>query len=206
MAATFEQDLKGQKLWYFAYGSNMSTAKFTGSRGIQPLDAARVYLPGWALTFEIPGLPYSEPAFCSIRPVDETLELGVPDVTGSAYLITDRQYKSVIASEGGGTAYTDILVDARPVGVEDASKTGKSLQVRTLGPAMTRCPPARPSQRYMVCMAFFLMYISGTACSVTPYRATTLKQGLSANSVSCAEYHQQWCWRSPATQKLSAIP
>ena len=145
------QSLEDTNLWYFAYGSNMSTAKFVGSRGIQPLDTARVYLPGWILTMDIPGLPYSEPAFSSIQPVNGALELGLPNVIGVAYLITHEQHRKVMASEGGGIAYTDILVDARPVSDKDATRTGHQLQVRTLGTAMRRCPPARPSKRYMVC-------------------------------------------------------
>lgn len=147
---TVTKDSADQQLWYFAYGSNMSTAKFIGSRGIHPLDIARVWLPGWILTLEIPGLPYSEPAFTSVRPVTDTLEVGAPSVIGVAYLITLEQHKRVIASEGGGAAYADIWVDALPVADKDATKTGQRLKVRTLGSAITRSPPARPSSRYMV--------------------------------------------------------
>lgn len=142
-----------KNVWYFAYGSNMSTAKFIGGRGIHPLDVARVRLPGWILSMEIPGVPYSEPAFSSVRPADDALELGRPEVLGVAYLITPAQHRTVIASEGGGTAYDDISVDARPVTDEDAAKTGHALQVRTLGTAMKRWPLARPSERYMVSIA-----------------------------------------------------
>ena len=141
---------QGKNLWYFAYGSNMSTAKFIGSRGMQPLDAARVSLPGWRLTMEIPGVPYSEPAFGSIRPANGSIELGLPEVIGVAYLITDSQYKKVVASEGGGIAYDDISINAKPITSEDAVRTGPQPRVRTLGTAMSRHPPARPSKRYMV--------------------------------------------------------
>ena len=55
-------------IWYLAYGSNMSRAKFTGSRGIVPKKAARVRVPGWTLAMNIPGLPYSEPTFLSVVP------------------------------------------------------------------------------------------------------------------------------------------
>lgn len=128
----------------------MSTAKFIGSRGIQPLDIARVSLPGWILTMDIPGVPYSEPAFSSIRPVNTLTDQALSGVIGVAYLITDLQYKRVIASEGGGIAYDDISVDAKPVAHEDAVRTGPQPQVRTLGTAMIRHPPALPSKRYMV--------------------------------------------------------
>ncbi len=150
---------QGKNLWYFAYGSNMSAAKFIGSRGIQPLDVARVSLPGWILTMEIPGVPYSEPAFSSIRPINGSIDRLLPEVMGVAYLISDLQYKKVIASEGGGVAYDDISVDAKPVGDEDAKRTGPRPQVRTLGTAMTRHPPALPSKRYMVYNFQFLSYL-----------------------------------------------
>ncbi|MCJ1380196.1 hypothetical protein MMC17_003299 [Xylographa soralifera] len=150
-------------LWYFAYGSNMSSAKFTGSRGIVPRAAARVRVPGWVLALNIPGLPYSEPTFTSVVPrppstmvsavptdsVCAAPETGIPDVLGVAYLITADQYVRVFGSEGGGIAYEDIEVDAVPVGEKDREQTGERLKVRTLGAAIERYPSPRPSRRYM---------------------------------------------------------
>lgn len=146
-------DAKPGTLWYFAYGSNMSTAKFTGGRGIVPLDTARVRLPHWVLAMEIPGLPYSEPSFSSIRSRNASrAEDGhVRDVLGIAYLITEDQYRRVIASEGGGIAYADISVLGEGVGKEDQEKLQNGCPMRTLGSTdMTRAPPPRPSLRYMV--------------------------------------------------------
>ncbi|KAF2729069.1 hypothetical protein EJ04DRAFT_516215, partial [Polyplosphaeria fusca] len=143
-------------LWYFAYGSNMSSAKFTGSRGIVPLKSKLVRIPGWVLTMEIPGVPYAEPSFSAIRRrEDSEAEQGQPDVAGVAYLITLAQYQKVVASEGGGIAYNDVLLDG--VSVEDEERTqclGGSrglggLQLRTLAAAMTRWPQPTPSGRYM---------------------------------------------------------
>ncbi|MCJ1352282.1 MAG: hypothetical protein MMC33_002266 [Icmadophila ericetorum] len=175
----------GELLWYFAYGSNMSSAKFTGSRGIAPLATARVRVPGWVLALNIPGLPYSEPTFTSITPrtpsgsklsatlsnatvsansgsseiesdaIIPELELGpdfgleIPDIIGVAYLITASQYIKVLGSEGGGIAYEDIEVDAVPLDETDREQTGPRLKVRTLGAAIERYPPPKPSKRYM---------------------------------------------------------
>lgn len=139
-----------ENIWYFAYGSNMSSSKFIGGRGIHPLDVARVRLPCWTMTMEIPGLPYSEPAFSSIRPSEDATDSTVPDVIGVAYLISPDQYRRVIASEGGGIAYSDISVEAVPLTDEDAARTGPGPLVRTLGTILARHPPARPSERYMV--------------------------------------------------------
>lgn len=74
----------------------------------------------------------------------------IPDVLGIAYLITADQYVKVLGSEGGGIAYEDIEVDATPVGEKDREQTGERLKVRTLGAAIERHPPPRPSKRYMV--------------------------------------------------------
>lgn len=167
-------------LWYFAYGSNMSSEKFTGSRGIVPALTARVFLPGWILAMEIPGFPYSEPAFSSIKPAGHVKAWSaLPDVTGVAYWITDHQYRQVIASEGGGTAYTDIEVEAKPLTVGDAAKTGERLKVRTLGSAMSRSPAARPSKRYMVCAGGRTFLQSHVSRCLHVVRFTMLLCGLS---------------------------
>ncbi|KAI6086514.1 hypothetical protein F4821DRAFT_238415 [Hypoxylon rubiginosum] len=144
-------DTQPEKVWYFAYGSNMSSAKFTGGRGIEPIDVARVRIPGWALTMEIPGMPYSEPSFSSIAPRRDTdAEKGISfDVIGVAYLITQEQYRRVISSEGGGIAYRDICLVGEPVDEDDRAKVGYQIMLRTLGTAMLRHPPPVPSQRYM---------------------------------------------------------
>lgn len=136
-------------VWYFAYGSNMSRAKFTVSRGIEPILVARVRIPGWTLTTEIPGTPYTEPAFTTIRPINAT-DYKAREVLGVAYLITRDQYIRLVASEGGGIAYADIAVSAVPMTSADEDLTGKNLIVRTLGTILKRYPPACPSRRYMV--------------------------------------------------------
>lgn len=158
-----EKHIAAPNVWYFAYGSNMSTAKFTGSRGIYPLATARVQVPGWILAFNIPGVPYSEPSFTSIIPrvEDGNQENGcsTPNVLGVAYLITQEQYINVQASEGGGIMYTDIELDAVPLTAKDREATGSILKVRTLVvvPMMERAPWPLPSERYMV----RLLWLSG---------------------------------------------
>lgn len=144
---------ESETVWYLAYGSNMSTAKFTGRRGIVPMKSARVFLPNWVLTAEIPGVPYSEPSYYSIRPRKESgAEKALsPDVIGVAYLITAEQYHRVIASEGGQIAYQDIRVCGKPLDAADAENTGAEVVVQTLGSTtMVRHPTPTPSQRYMV--------------------------------------------------------
>jgi len=52
---------------YFAFGSNVNTKTFSGVRGIQPSAAYPAVLPGYRLVFNVPGLPYFEPAFASVK-------------------------------------------------------------------------------------------------------------------------------------------
>lgn len=147
---------KPKKLWYFAYGSNMSKAKFTGSRGIVPMDTVLVRIPQWIIAMEIPGMPYMEPSFSSITPRDcaATETATAPDVVGVAYLITEEQYSQVKASEGGGVAYRDTCILGEPIIKGMQERGGGQLVVRTLTTALMRHPPPAPSQRYMVRLPF----------------------------------------------------
>jgi hypothetical protein len=143
---------KADTLWYFAYGSNMSSAKFTGRRGIIPIKSAKVTLPNWVLVAEIPGVPYSEPSFFSIRRRGESEgeDARTPDVIGVAYLITKEQYREVIASEGGQIAYEDIAVEGMFLDTVDIGMAARVV-VRTLGStSMVRHPAPKPSLRYKV--------------------------------------------------------
>lgn len=131
----------------------MSTEKFTAHRGIKPIQWARVWLPHYILSMEIPGVPYSEPGYASIRRRgDSDPEMAAPDVVGIAYELTTEQYQRVIASEGGQIAYQDITVVVKPADRTSEERIGSSeLTVRTLGStSMVRRPEPVPSERYMV--------------------------------------------------------
>jgi len=150
-------------VWYFAYGSNMSSDKFSNRRGIHPLASARILVPGWRLTFEVPGMPYSEPGMSSIAPIDrvphvptardpeKSPEAGVV-VQGRAYLITPLQLVQVVKSEGGGIAYKMEKLHGEAVGPEDEAQLGgRCVDVFALVnvPAMSReNPEPLPSKRY----------------------------------------------------------
>lgn len=149
-------------IWYFAYGSNLTTETFRAHRGITPLAALPVYVPGWMLVFDIYGLPYSEPAFASISPTpfkddaDEKAACEVaPSVHGTAYLLDRASFISVVASEGGGVAYDEVELVAVPVAKQELDPiASKPFAVMTLvrgyGPTVERCP----SQRYKVGVHF----------------------------------------------------
>ncbi|CAA9964711.1 Gliotoxin biosynthesis protein GliK [Pyrenophora teres f. maculata] len=109
-------DDKAKTVLYLAYGSNLCDETFRSVRGIRPLSQVNVLVPSLKLTFDLPGIPYQEPCFANTA-------LRVPDaqdyhkdrwhkgLVGVVYEVTLADYAHIIATEGGGSAYNDILVD-----------------------------------------------------------------------------------------------
>lgn len=156
-------------VWYFAYGSNLSSETFRSHRGIQPLKAIPVRVPGWSITFDIWGIPYQEPAFSSISVAASLVDIrshsqiSAPAVHGTAYLVDREAYYSIIASEGGGTAYKEISVPAERI-IADAEKDFQHdpqfLTVMTLTRGYAATIPRYPSERYKVrLVALFPFFI-----------------------------------------------
>ncbi|KAF2106370.1 hypothetical protein BDV96DRAFT_507952 [Lophiotrema nucula] len=138
-----------KNVWYFAYGSNMSSTTFREGRGIDPLQSIAVKVPGWRLVFDIFGMPYREPAFASIAPIPvrtplEPLLMHEEQVHGIAYLVTHEQYIHIIASEGGDIEYNQIELPA----VAIHGNTDDVLTVKTLVTAFACTPTRLPSLRY----------------------------------------------------------
>ncbi|KAF2090803.1 hypothetical protein K490DRAFT_16043, partial [Saccharata proteae CBS 121410] len=124
-------------VFYLAYGSNLAYETFQGKRGIKPLSQVNVLVPELRLTFDLPGIPYNEPCFANsarrvadesedIAPMSEKTALmsGSPDyhkdhwkkgLVGVVYEVTLEDYAHIIATEGGGAAYQDILVACYPL-------------------------------------------------------------------------------------------
>lgn len=136
---------------YLAYGSNLSNETFRGNRGIKPLSQVNVQVPSLRLTFDLPGLPYAEPCFANTGRRDpandpprktstskEDSELPSQQderekyrknrwhkgLIGVVYEVTPEDYAHVIATEGGGASYHDILVECHPF---DSSDPGQSV-------------------------------------------------------------------------------
>ncbi|KAF9122749.1 hypothetical protein BGW39_009531 [Mortierella sp. 14UC] len=61
-----------ETIWYLAYGSNMSPKVLTESRKIHPLETKRVRVPGYWLSMDLGGIPFSEPCFASILKMDRS--------------------------------------------------------------------------------------------------------------------------------------
>ncbi|KAI6351242.1 hypothetical protein MCOR25_010064 [Pyricularia grisea] len=123
---------------YLAYGSNLCAQTFLGVRGIRPLSRANVTAPSLRLVFDLPGVPYVEPCFANTAPRKlpkvpggdkppipipeipprssrfETNSHGDPvwdkGLIGVVYEVTREDYAKIVATEGGGSSYQDILV------------------------------------------------------------------------------------------------
>lgn len=128
---------RAETVLYLAYGSNLSSKTFRGSRGIQPLSQIGVVVPKLRLTFDIPGLPYLEPCFAAtqfrteketvvddgetstendplIAHLDYYKDTWLKPLVGVVYEVTMADYARIIATEGGGRGYKDIVVDCYP--------------------------------------------------------------------------------------------
>ncbi|KAF2435219.1 hypothetical protein EJ08DRAFT_656843 [Tothia fuscella] len=144
---------------YLAYGSNLCYATFQGSRGIKPLSQMNVVVPELRMTFDLPGLPYTEPCFAnSARRDPAGSSRGSHDVesqdyhkdrwkkgmVGVVYEVTPSDYAHIIATEGGGSSYHDIIVTCYPL-----SSKENVPDIPTTIPFKTHtlfAPPIQPSK------------------------------------------------------------
>jgi hypothetical protein len=136
-------------VWYFAYGSNMR-ASVMSSRGLRITATQPVVVPSHILTFDVFGIPYAEPAMASISPrprrrVHNGPLEQAPDVHGAAYLLSKSDFIKLVLSEGAGTAYREIEVEAQVLQSETRVIRAKALVAR-----YPFRPNAAPSARYLV--------------------------------------------------------
>ncbi len=165
---------------YLAYGSNLCRETFREKRGIRPISQVNVVVPQLVMTFDLPGLPYTEPCFsntryrqvpaCESNPETSEKERYHKDawhkgLVGVVYEVTLADYAHIIATEGGGASYKDVLVDCHalpddPSILVPISPSGTPFRAHTLfAPAvltpdrgrLTRPDPsyAQPSPRYL---------------------------------------------------------
>jgi len=140
-----EEDPSSQEtVLYLAYGSNLSAETFLGRRGIKPISQTNVVVPSLTLTFDLAGFPYSEPCFANTARREpnaggsfsvfstvnnEKTPLLAPSqhsedyhknrwhkgLVGVLYELTSSDYAHVIATEGGGSSYHDVIVECHPL-------------------------------------------------------------------------------------------
>lgn len=202
---------KGKTVLYLAYGSNLCNETFRGVRGIKPVSQVNVVVPSLRLTFDLAGVPYTEPCFAnSARRVPDA-PAPHPDephyhkdrwqkgLVGVVYEVTLSDYAHIIATEGGGASYQDILVDCHVLPFADtvpshpttATFKAHTLFAPTVSPDEARAADhtSRPDPSYAQPSARYLKLITDGAAechlpaeyqvylhNIRPYRITTRKQ------------------------------
>ncbi|KFY15341.1 hypothetical protein V492_02056 [Pseudogymnoascus sp. VKM F-4246] len=205
--ATSDDESSGENIFYLAYGSNLARKTFLGMRGIRPLSQKNVHCPSLTLTFDLGGFPYLEPCFANTRYTSDPPPPGPPDmdyhkthwkkgVVGVVYEVTKQDFLKILATEGGGASYQDVIVPCyaleSDISVVPEVPTGEPFDAHTLycpwradgSSAQNRPNPnhAQPSPRYMNLLT------SGAAehnlpdeyreylAQIRPYVATSLRQ------------------------------
>lgn len=168
---THEKPTTEKTILYLAYGSNLSAETFKGNRGIKPLSAVNVHVPSLDLTFDLPGIPYKEPCFANTRYRNTTSsnsdyhkDRWHKGLIGVVYEVTPEDYRTIIATEGGGASYQDVIVPCYviPPGTKivDPRPSGTPFEAHTLfapsdnnegGRSISRPDPsyAQASARYL---------------------------------------------------------
>ena len=154
-------------VWYFGYGSNMKSSVMI-SRGITPLSIKVGMVPTHILTFDIFGIPYTEPSFASIALLPrgkktseitepcslwETEKSPPPPVNGVLYQLRREDYLRLVLSEGSGVGYDEITVEVYLLETgsgETMRANEQPIMAQTLKAKYPWRPNRGPSQRYMV--------------------------------------------------------
>ena len=92
----------GKNIWYFSYGSNMSEEVFAKRRQITAQQSKPCTIPNYILSYQLNGFPFMEPCFATcMKREHSSYPFERPDVQGMAFLITESEFKRVLATEGG---------------------------------------------------------------------------------------------------------
>lgn len=220
---------------YLAYGSNLAAETFLGKRGIRPLSQTNVAVPSLVMTFDLAGMPYTEPCFANTAyrhpskpsppppstpssPSEKSPLLPSSTITqpgyhnpswpkpmvGVVYEVTPSDFAHIIATEGGGASYQDVLVDCHPLPTDTSlvpsHPTAPAFKAHTLfspiTPPGTPIPPnggrfSRPDPNYAQPSARYLKLLRDGAeehglpseyraylDELQPYTVTTQQQAL----------------------------
>jgi hypothetical protein len=132
----------------------MKEEVFAKRRQILSQDSRPVTVPGYILSYAIDGLPFMEPCFATcLKREHSPYPEPRPDVQGVAFLITESEFRRVLATEGGSGWNDGSCGGYRVSTVEAVDYKGNKLSVLTL----TNLPKDNtrleaykncPSQRY----------------------------------------------------------
>lgn len=126
-----------ERVWYFAYGSNMQPATFAGRRGISPSQAVTARVRDWRLALDqTPLIPIGE-SFANLRP-----EPGA-EAYGVAYEITVEDLAHVDLTEGVLIGnYERIEIAIEPLAADGPTRAFTLTSEK-------QSPELIPSDRYM---------------------------------------------------------
>jgi hypothetical protein len=125
-------------IFYFAYGSNMQRATFSGRRDVRPLSAAPARVPGWRLVVDKPPLVPMRQSFANVVP-----EAGAV-VYGVLYELTEEDYAHVELTEAVPFGnYGRVDVEAHPLAAGAGPRSAYTLS------SERRDPDLLPSARYL---------------------------------------------------------
>lgn len=148
-----------EPVWYFGYGSNMKASSMA-DRKITTLNTKVVTVPTHYVTFDIFGIPYSEPSYASLEQFPDggngKLELvhrgnrtQVLPACGVAHLLSPDDFHRLLVTEGSGVVYTMVEVQAYELG-PNGKPIATPFPVHTLKAKWPQRPNGTPSARYMV--------------------------------------------------------
>jgi hypothetical protein len=164
--ATIIRATPGSRI-YFAYGSNVNTKTMTGVRGINPSAAYPTVLPNYKLSFNVPGLPYVEPGFASVKRVDgvsgstdrdtdtDTAAADADDddlskygreVHGVAYVVTDEEWRYILRTETSYLEEEVILARCSDGAAVAATTLVGGVVSSVMTPTLTPTPRGVPRQ------------------------------------------------------------
>ncbi|KAL7952874.1 non-ribosomal peptide synthetase [Trichoderma compactum] len=135
-----------QHIWYPGYGSNMKASSMK-ARKITPLATRIVNVPTHYVTFDVFGIPYSEPCYASIEEFPNggtgkrqllhgDTQIPVPSLCGIAHLLTAVEFHRLLVTEGSGVVYDIVKLQAYQL--DEAHKAKWPLR-----------PNGTPSARYV---------------------------------------------------------
>ena len=153
------ETLGDEPMWYLGYGSNMKASSMN-DRNITPVATKVVNVPTHYVTFDIFGIPYSEPCYASIEEFPDGGNGGlqvihgktcfqVPSICGIAHLLTPSDFHRLLITEGSGVVYDIVQVEAFVLD-ERRQNTGEKFTAYTLKAKWPQRPNGTPSARYMV--------------------------------------------------------
>jgi cation transport regulator ChaC len=154
-------------VWYFAYGSNMSTSTFRGRRGIEFGRALAARAPGWRLVLDKPGVVPVGESFANLVPAPDGEAFGV------LYEISEDDLAHVDLTEGVLIDnYQRIAIAVHPLAVPANEVVAFTLVSDRHDESL------QPSERYMACL------IAGAEEHGLPARYVEFLRGVQARPTS----------------------